>query len=154
MFETLSERLINLECIICSKEVLYGNLGFLCISKHMKSTRHKCLFKARQNNFLLPGSSNPEIDKIDFQYGLHPMFHSMKVEATLAIPESLTPLAAMLLSFIAEKSLAFSLAPDIIELAKAVANDRKAHDKLSIHRTAASYKLRFRVAKNISRTTL
>lgn len=27
-------------CNICSKEILYGNRGFLCISKHLESKRH------------------------------------------------------------------------------------------------------------------
>lgn len=141
-------------CIICNKDILYGNRGFLCISNHLKSTKHTSLLKVRQNNFLLPGSSNLENDEKNSEYGLHPMFHSMKVTATKTAPESLTPLAdrvtnsqAMVISFIAEKSLAFSIAPDIIELAKALATDKKALDKLSMHRTAASYKLQYGVAK-------
>ncbi|GBM15738.1 hypothetical protein AVEN_262906-1 [Araneus ventricosus] len=63
------------------------------------------------------GSSNSR----DLSYDVHPMFSKVTV-APPAIPESLTSFSdrtvnseAMLLSFLAEKSLPLSLAPDILE---------------------------------------
>lgn len=74
--------------------------------------------------------------------------------APVAVP--LTPLndrvknsEAMVLSFTAQHSLAFSLTPHIIDLAKALANDKKALDEMSVDRTSASYKLKYGVAKTV-----
>ena len=78
----------------------------------------------------------------------------MKVEATQTLTKNVTPLVGyvansevMLLSFLAEKSLSFSLTSDISESAKILAKNEKALDKLPMHSTVASYKLRFEVAK-------
>lgn len=86
-------------------------------------------------------------------YGLHPMFANVTVDPP-KLPEPLTSISdrivnleSMLVSFLAEKSLPFSLAPDILELAKALSNDRKALSELKMHHTAATYKLQYGVAK-------
>lgn len=42
-------------CILCSKEVMYGNRGFHAISNHIKSKKHASLVEARKPNFALPG---------------------------------------------------------------------------------------------------
>ena len=82
-------------------------------------------------------------------YGLHPMFRQAAV-APPRLPEPLTPVSdrisnneAMLVSFLAEKSLPFSLGPDILELAKTLAQDKKVLAQMSMHRTFASYKLQY-----------
>lgn len=59
-----------------------------------------------------------------------------------------------MLSFLAEKSLPFSLAPDIIDLAKALSQDRKVLNQMTMHRTAASYKMRYGVAKTFQEKLL
>ena len=48
---------------------------------------------------------------------------------------------AMVVAFLAEHSLPFSLSSDIIELAKELAKDSSALKKLKLHRTTASYEL-------------
>lgn len=55
----------------------------------------------------------------------------------------------MLLTFLAEKSLPFSIAPDLLELVKEMSKDRKALNRISMHRNAASYKTRFGIAKTM-----
>ena len=49
---------------------------------------------------------------------------------------------AMLLSFMAENNMPFTAAPKIIDLAKALARDKKALDSLHMNDTTASYKTR------------
>ncbi|GBN39653.1 hypothetical protein AVEN_114655-1 [Araneus ventricosus] len=63
-------------------------------------------------------------------YGLHPMYNA--VVSTVDNIELLTSLAdrfvnneAMLLSFLAEKSLPFALVPDLLDLVKELSKDRK-----------------------------
>ena len=74
-----------------------------------------------------------------------------------APPQPLTSLSdrvnqmqAMLLAFVAENNLSFSLTPKLIDLAQEMARDPKALDSLSLHPTTASYKMRFGVAKTFA----
>lgn len=54
---------------------------------------------------------------------------------------------AMVLAFVAEKSLSFSMVGDIIKLSKALAQDKKALNALSMDRTSASIKTNYGVGK-------
>lgn len=56
---------------------------------------------------------------------------------------------AMVLGFIAEKSLPFSIAPDLIGLTKELARDQQALNGLSMDRTSASIKMRLGLAETI-----
>ena len=56
----------------------------------------------------------------------------------------------MILGFTAENSLSFSVVPRKIDLAKALASDRKALDSLHINRTTASYKTQFGIGKTFA----
>ena len=56
---------------------------------------------------------------------------------------------AMLLGFLAENTLPFTMVPKLIELTKAMSADKTALSKLSMSRTTASYKMRFGLAKTI-----
>ena len=56
---------------------------------------------------------------------------------------------AMLLGFLAENTLPFTMAPKVIELTKAMSADKTTLSKLSVSRTTASYKMRFGLAKTI-----
>ncbi|GBO10483.1 hypothetical protein AVEN_44165-1 [Araneus ventricosus] len=55
----------------------------------------------------------------------------------------------MLLEFLAEKSLPFAVAPDLLELVKEMSKDRQALNRIIMHRNAASYKTRFRISKTV-----
>ncbi|GBO16601.1 hypothetical protein AVEN_5364-1, partial [Araneus ventricosus] len=90
----------------------------------------------------------------DISYGLHPMFKGCLTASVNSFSQQLVPLAdrianseAMLLGFLAEKSLSFSLAPDLLVLVKELSKDRKALNGIRMHRTSAAYKLRFGVAR-------
>lgn len=54
---------------------------------------------------------------------------------------------ATVLGFIAEQSMSLSMAPRLVSLAKHLARDPVALDKMSMERSAASYKLRFGMGK-------
>ena len=56
---------------------------------------------------------------------------------------------AMLLGFLAEKLLPFTLAQPIIDLSKELASEPKALNALSMDRNTASYKMRFGLAKTM-----
>ena len=56
---------------------------------------------------------------------------------------------AMLLEFLAENTLPFTMAPKLIELTKAMSADKTALSKLSMSRTTASCKMRFGLSKTI-----
>ena len=85
------------------------------------------------------------------------MFNASSSSASQSSQLSLTPIGdrilnneALLLSFIAEKSLPFSLVPDLVELIKYFSKDKKALDRMHMSRTAASYKLKYGVAKTFA----
>lgn len=89
------------------------------------------------------------------------MFKNSVTASESTLPKQSVPLAdrianseAMLLGFLAEKSLPFSLAPDLLDLVKELSKDRKALNGIKMHRTAASYKLRLGVAKTFEENLL
>ena len=57
----------------------------------------------------------------------------------------------MVLCFIAEYSLPFSSARNIVELAKEMMRDPKAANKLQVSRQTASYKMRHSLAKGLDK---
>ena len=57
----------------------------------------------------------------------------------------------MVLSFIAEYSLPFSSARNVVELAKEMMSDPKAANKLQVARQTASYKMRHGLAKGLEK---
>jgi hypothetical protein len=77
------------------------------------------------------GAFGQKSTKTDTPYGIHPMFRATaKVVEPVHLP--VTPLTnrvinaeSMVLAFTAENSLSFTLVPRLIELAKAVAVDKK-----------------------------
>ncbi|GBM81714.1 hypothetical protein AVEN_92835-1 [Araneus ventricosus] len=138
-------------CLVCSKELIYGSRGFSALAKHMESRKHADAVEARQKNVPLPGAGGYNSD---ISYGLHPMFKGCLTASENSFSQQLVPLAdrianseAMLLGFLAEKSLSFSLAPDLLVLVKELSKDRKALNGIRMHRTSAAYKLRFGVAR-------
>ncbi len=58
-------------------------------------------------------------------------------------------LQAMILGVIADRSLSLSLAPVIVDVAKALAQDKKALTNVRLSRTTASYKLTHGLGHNL-----
>ena len=88
-------------------------------------------------------------------YGIHPMFKAAVTPRTVPllpmvpVRDRTVNQEAMLLGFLAEKSLCFTLAQPIIDLSKELASDPKALNALSMDRNTASYKMRFGLAKTL-----
>ena len=61
---------------------------------------------------------------------------------------------AMVLAFVAENNLPFTMTPKLIALAQNLAKDSKALSELSMDQTSASYKTRFGVAKTFSESMI
>ncbi len=120
----------------------------------MKCANNECNFSFSYCIFFkLSGSA----DKVsETPYGLHPAYAAYKPVAKENLPESSTPISdrianleAMLLAFLAENSLPFSVAPDLLELVKEMSKDKKALNQITMHRNSASYKTRFGIAKTM-----
>ncbi|GBL79735.1 hypothetical protein AVEN_18256-1 [Araneus ventricosus] len=58
-------------------------------------------------------------------------------------------LKAMLLGFLAEKSLQFAVTLDLFELVKEISKHRKALNRITMHRNAATNKTRFGISKTV-----
>ncbi|GBM17749.1 hypothetical protein AVEN_67041-1 [Araneus ventricosus] len=135
--------------------------GICCAHSSHEVFKAHVKVKARKDNFALPGTSQTAAqEKSSSTYGLHPMFSSAEISMETHIPRPLILLIdrvanseAMLLSFLAEKSLSFSLAPDL-QLIKGMSHDKKALNLITIHRTSASYKSRFGVSKTIKKNVV
>ncbi|GBM83384.1 hypothetical protein AVEN_211450-1 [Araneus ventricosus] len=89
-------------------------------------------------------------------YGLPPAYAAFGPVAQENLLQPLTSLSdrtgnleAMLLGFLAEKSLTFAVAPNLLELVKEMSKDRKALNRITMHRNAASYKTRFGLPKTV-----
>jgi hypothetical protein len=68
-----------------------------------------------------------------------------KPAVCVSLTDRTSHLEEFLMSFVAEKSVPFSmfsLVPDLTELAKEMSRDHKAFEKLEMSRTTASYKIR------------
>ncbi|XP_071506624.1 uncharacterized protein [Diadema antillarum] len=134
-------------CILCNKELKYGKRGRKALEEHVKKKSHVAIENLRKGNTLLPGQKPPESSQ-DTSYGLHPAFRKTAANPTPTIPEPQVSLAdrvstaeASLLAFAAEKSLPYSVVPDLIDLSKSLAKDKQVLDRLSMDRTTASYKM-------------
>jgi hypothetical protein len=74
--------------------------------------------------------------------------------SVVPVPDRVTTAEAMILGFVCEHSLPFTLVPNIIAVSKSLAKDTKALSLLSMDRTAASYKTKYGLGKSIEEETL
>ena len=99
-------------------------------------------------NQSLPGAFLPR----SLTYGLPPAYADVNTSSSstnvvtpqpmsVHILDRLVQTEAMLVSFIAEHSLSFSITGSLIELVKEIAKDEAVMKRLHMHRTTASYKL-------------
>ncbi|GBM78133.1 hypothetical protein AVEN_252057-1 [Araneus ventricosus] len=68
-------------------------------------------------------------------------------QQSVPLPDRIANSEAMLLGFLEEKSLPFTLVPDLLDLVQELSKDRKALNGVRIHRNSAAYKLPFGVAR-------
>ena len=94
-------------------------------------------------------------------YGAKPVLHQTQSQEEEKRSTPLTPFndrlrnsEAMLVEFLAENSLPMSMAPKIIDISKALANDERVLGKLCMDRTTASYKLKYGLAATFEESLL
>ena len=73
------------------------------------------------------------------------------VNSNIPLSDRITHMERMVLYFVAEYSLSFSSARNIVELAKEMMRDPKAANKLQVSRQTASYKMRHSLAKGLDK---
>ncbi|CAL4093635.1 unnamed protein product, partial [Meganyctiphanes norvegica] len=130
-------------CHWCSLQLNYGRSGKRAMKLHSKMKKHVEISKIRKKNYSLSADvtgnttlSNPNDD-------------SETSETTPLVPfkDRLANQEAMLLAFMAERSLPFTMAPDLIEWAKVSAIDMKVLSNMSMSRVTASHKMKFGLGK-------
>ena len=140
-------------CVLCDKELVYGARGVITILDHLQRKSHVEKYILKKTNFSLPGQSTSSST-----YGLHPMYKefmlpekTLPVNSNIPLSDRITHMEGMVLSFIAEYSLPFSSARNIVELAKEMMRDPKAANKLQVARQTASYKIPHGSAKGLEK---
>ena len=128
-------------CVLCNKELVYGARGVITILDHLQRKSHVEKYILKKTNFSLTGQSS-----LSSTYGLHPMYKefilpekTLPVNSNISLSDCIKHIEGMVLSFIAEYSLPFFSARNIIELAKKMMRDPEAANKLQVasklHRT-------------------
>lgn len=79
-----------------------------------------------------------------------PVSSSIETRPVVSVLDRTANQSALVLAFMAENNLSFTVAPKLIDLAKSLSRDTKALNKLSMDRTSASYKTRFGLALTMS----
>ncbi|XP_011677577.2 uncharacterized protein LOC105444695 [Strongylocentrotus purpuratus] len=142
-------------CMWCDCEIQYGKGGWRVLRQHMQKKKHRENAELRKTNYRISAEAAPSTSTDTSTYGMHPFFKP-KAQPSAAPIQAKVPLVdrkanqeAMLLAFMAEKSLPFTMAPDLIDLSKALSSDQKVLNELSMDRNTASYKMRFGLAKTM-----
>ena len=141
-------------CNLCNCQLKYGGQGKSTFVRHAKREDHRRRISAVANNTTLPTSHMLAGDKDDGQctlpYGAAPNIHSeahcsSRTEPVLpkipSFQDRLSHNEVFVVSFIAENSLPFTMAPKLIEFAKVMANDANVLAEISMSRETAAYKL-------------
>jgi hypothetical protein len=139
-------------CLICNKyEINYSNSGKKALTNHFSRN------KKHIENWELKFRDNERIESVNL-----PIADSNGPSTTLVcssrngttISDRVVQSQSIILSFMAENTLPFSLAPGLIKLSKKLAEDPKALSKLTMDRTSASYKLQFGVDSTIKTSVI
>ena len=139
-------------CSLCGNKIInYSNRGLIALTDHIKSKSHVDKYILHKTNFNIPGAPS----NLESSYGLHPMYSQYvqtekapTASSNVAICDRKAHMEAMVLAFVAEKSLSFSMAADIVNIAKELSKDPKVLNKIQVARTTSSYKMSHGLAKN------
>ena len=119
-------------CVLCNKELVYGARSVITILDHLQRKSHVEKYILKKTNFSLTGQSS-----LSSTYGLHPMYKefmlpekTLPVNSNISLSDCIKHIEGMVLSFIAEYSLPFFSARNIVELAKEMMRDPEAANKL------------------------
>ena len=151
-------------CTYCNVLLSYKSGGKKDLKNHAKNKKHLEVIKLKKTNTTLPSTltSKPSETSTSvicsLPYGAAPNVHDG--EACQSIRKDPLPLIvslddrkahteAFLVSFMAEHSLPFTLAPQLIRLAQELSKDSRCLQSMSMARTTASYKLRDGLASSL-----
>ena len=134
-------------CQICQYTINYSSGGKSVITAHMKKKKHLTKFHEAEKH-------SAQIAQVSVDDDVTTLTLERKNSVTLSVPDRVIGLQAMVLGFLAEKSLPLSVSPDLIDLAQTLAADKRALDKLTMDRTSASYKMTFGMAKTLTDATV
>ena len=136
-------------CTLCEKGQQYSDKGLGNIRQHLRTFRHvKNIASSIDKQQLLPGASMPEA--ANMMYGVPAVYDTALATTTETTPkimpqvhilDRVANMEAMVVAFIAEHNLSFSVSEGLIQLAKELSKDTNALKRLNMHRTTASYKL-------------
>ncbi|GBN78845.1 hypothetical protein AVEN_147570-1 [Araneus ventricosus] len=137
-------------CILYNDFIYYGKRGFRAISDHIKTKKHMDMVFTKNANYSLPSNFFPSRSSSSAAAttDLTP------VERNVPLCDRISNAEALILGVIAEHNLPFSMAPVLVNVSKALAEDKKALNHLSLSRNCASYKMKFGVAKTFLQDTL
>ncbi|KAH3781777.1 hypothetical protein DPMN_159681 [Dreissena polymorpha] len=125
-------------CSICRKTIKYGSSGKKALFKHVDSPPHQASKRSIQTNYniggYLKGAEQP---------GDH-------VRPVVPVNQRATQLEAMVLGFVAENDLPFTITSGLLDLMKAGAKDKKALGEVKLTRQTASYKMVHGVSKTLT----
>ena len=144
-------------CTLCPKDdpIRYDGKGCGNLMDHLKAKKHDKKVAIASENLRLPGTSDPLAK--DKMYCAPPGYYD--IPSTSHVPpktsvhqsDRITNMEVMLVGFLAEKSLSFSLSGSIIAIAKELAKDCFALSKFhNMCRTTASYKLTHGISRTIN----
>ena len=140
-------------CVLCNKELVYGARSVITILDHLQRKSHVEKYILKKTNFSLSGPSTSSST-----YGLHPMYKefmlpekTLPVNSNIPLSDRIAHMEGMVLSFIAEYSLPFSSARNIVELAKEMMRDPKTANKLQAARQTTLYKMRHGLTKGLEK---
>lgn len=121
-------------CTACNTSIKYCNEGLKSLLNHSGTAVHKKRRESVKNSQLLFSTDN---------------FYQNDESRTVDLQSRKARSEALILSFLAEHSLSYSLTPHIVDLVKTVALDNSALNSLQLSRTTASYKLKYGLAKTM-----
>ena len=141
----------NSICVACDSDfITYSECGLGTIKAHFDPLKDFRCVAAINKNQLLPGTTT---DVSETMYGAQPTFYNNKGALSTTASSSFRPsghvldradnMETMLVAFIAEHRLPFSLSEGLVELVKGLSKHEGALKRLCMHKMTASYKLTY-----------
>ncbi|GFR05032.1 general transcription factor II-I repeat domain-containing protein 2A [Trichonephila clavata] len=126
-------------CVFCNSLLKYGGEGFKAFTNHSKTVTHIKYSKCIRHSITLSNYANSKNTDDLLETDARPL----DIVTRKAHQE------VLITSFIAENSLSFNVAPNLIELCKQLSRDQTALNSLEMSRTTACYKMKYKLAKTI-----
>ncbi|GFU96693.1 choline transporter-like protein 2 [Trichonephila clavipes] len=126
-------------CVFCNSVLKYGGEGFKAFTNHSKTVTHIKYSKCIRHSMTLSNYANSKSTDDLLETDARPL----DIVTRKARQE------VLITSFIAENSLSFNVAPNLIELCEQLSRNQTALNSLEMSRTTACYKMKYGLAKTI-----